>query len=237
MKDFQLCVDRYEFLIEEFAKLGFSEPLELLKMGKENVEEKNNGSYLKPKAYFPTGLALGCPIISTLAQGCIQKITNRLLEVEKKYNSIHFAMVPFGALHITILNYSHYSSNKKVRPLPSYLLEVIKDILSKLGIASITIEFNKVIVTSSGAVIIAGYPIGDSFFIIRNEIRNELDAFNGQKPNTVHIKIGQYFISSFPEVQLKSLSNDIKQLQLVVNFRVNFKKIFTPTKLITLNEL
>lgn len=233
--EYQACRDRYEFLSKEFMLEGFSnQHLELSFF--EFSELLENEMYLKPTAYKPTGLALGCALPSPEFTAFLFNTAKKVAGNLKTYGqgSKTFAFVPSDFYHVTIVNYSHFTTNRNIQELTSNEFRQAAEIVNSMNIEPISIRFRGLIPTRSGTLIVPGFPSTNDFFALRNYIANKIPRLQINLPNTAHIKLGHFLPLSNKKLMPANYWDAFVEPDFIPDSEIEFTDIFSPVGRINL---
>lgn len=195
----------YQQLLQECRLKGLApEPIE---KSRTSLSHSVNGiQYLKKEAFLPTGLALGCPLddgdLTRSLADLSHQATSYLSEVSKSREPT-VAFVPAESYHITVLNRTYFESSSQVFPLSEKELQSAEETIRKLGIGCITIDARGLVLTSSGKILVCGYPSSDNLDKLRQKVAKSVQILESGKlvqplnnniPKGATIKLGHLLI-------------------------------------------
>jgi hypothetical protein len=192
---------------------------------------------LKPKAFEPTGLALGCPLPrrqhTTLLSRLTCLVDNWLQEhTGSAYSLITY--VPPTSYHITVLNRSHYEFSD-ISFLAEEEHQRIVNIVGQLHLAAVGVIACGTIVTTGGRLFVKCLPVDNALFAIRAKLSETVPGLRINPPYTVHIKLGHLRTMLTPE-QLLAFQAWLKRVDELLATQMVFHDIYTPQGRIRLKE-
>jgi hypothetical protein len=192
-------------------------------------ELKEGRWFLHPKAYDPTGLALGCPLpdrryttLLTRLAGLIDAWVTRRTGSEQP----GISYVPPGRYHITVVNRSHYRFTE-VTYLDAQEYGRIKAFVSRLGLGAIEVIACGMLLTSTGALLVKCVPADERLLALRCSLSEEFPMLRTNVPPAAHIKIG-HLRTCLAEDELVALEAWLKHLEEHVTRRIVFPDVHTP---------
>ena len=193
------------------------------------VERQNNQWYIKPIAFLPTGVALGCP----LPQLRVQKLLYRAAKLIGKWVQGNddptrpaFAYVPSESYHITIVNRSHYEFNE-VLPLTLDEKIVIEHAVTQLNIKRVSVVTSGIFLTHTGRIFIKCLVLDDNIFNMRNLLAKTLPQLQVNIPRLVYIKLG-HLLKPLNDQELLGFNAWLERLENYVIARLDFTDLYTP---------
>ena len=197
-------------------------------------DSKPGGSvrYLKTRAFRPTGVALGCPLPSKRFQASLWRISN---ELNEHFQSVLrtkqpvLAMVPPECYHVTLVHADHFEShaNKSLpRRLTAREKQAIEALIAKFRDIP-TISFSGLILTRSGRLIVPGYPIQNTVFLLRLVLADALPTLQTNLPKTAHIKLGHLLVD-LDQCRFREFSCWLQVRGRQVNANLRFSDVYTP---------
>lgn len=223
-----ICRKEYIRLAREVKQKGISQ--EAVDTCRETLADlQDRRWFLKPIAFSPTGIALGCP----LPQKHIQKLFYRMAElVERWFQSAGeidiplFAYVPSHAYHITIVNRSHYEFNEVI-PLTMDEKDVFEKAISKLNIRKISVITNGLFLTHTGRVFVKCLVLDDAILKLRSFLTATYPQLQTNVPRLVHIKIG-HLMKVPNEQELMAFNAWLERVGHYSISRLDFTDLYTP---------
>ena len=226
----------YNTLLEETYVYGLREE-EIDRSKRELSEYNKERLVLKKEAYKPTGIVLGCPLPDKIYINQLWNISKSIeafvKEINPKINAC-FAYVPRDYYHITLLNRTHFDHNREIKSINSEEKNKIQEILKAIQNKPISIHFKQLLLTSSGRLILAGYPDDEDIYVIREKIIEILPEFKINKPITAHIKLGHLLVL-LKKDDLDTLLRKIKIKGNEIKKNITFTDLYTPLGRIPFN--
>jgi hypothetical protein len=216
-------------IAREFRKKGLITDRRL-HSARELCENRNGRTYLKVIAYRPTGIALGCPLPDKRFARRIWRIS-RLIEeflAELAPNAEKtFAHVPPEYYHITLLNRTHFESDRLVTSLTAAEKSSVTRLLDSMRHGPVIIHLNQLILTNGGRLMIPGFPADDSIYEIRESIAAEVPALRNHLPAMAHIKLG-HILCSLAEADQRRIWQFVSNCGWHISARLAFNDVYTP---------
>jgi hypothetical protein len=153
--------------------------------------------YLNKEAFLPTGLALGCPLPDAKFTGRLTEFSFRAADYLSTISgslSPSFAFVPPDSYHITVLNKSHFEVSSSIIPVTEEEVQKAEEIVFRLGVGPISIDARSAILTSSGKVLVRGYPTSGALDSLRRRIGESVSTLNAKTPEGATIKLGHLLV-------------------------------------------
>lgn len=205
----------------------------------------NGTQYLKKEAFLPTGLALGCPLedrelTGGLAELSIQAATY-LSRISKSCGP-SFAFVPPDSYHITVLNRTYFESSSEIFPLSEKELKSAEETVQKLGIGKIIIVARSALLTSSGKILVPGYPNSGDLDKLRREVGGSVQTVEDGKlvhtlyknvPKGATIKLGHVLVA-LAERELGLFLEWLDEAGQNINGQLVFTELYTQIRRIPL---
>jgi hypothetical protein len=192
---------------------------------------------LKPKAFEPTGLALGYPLPQRQQTMLLSRLTclvdNWLQEQTESAHSL-ITYVPPTGYHITVLNRSHYEFSD-ISFLAEEEHQRIANVVEQLHLTAVGVISCGIIVTASGRLFVKCLPIDDALLAIRTKLSETIPSLRINPPYTVHIKLGHLRTMLTPE-QLLAFQAWLKRADELLSTQMVFRDIYTPQGRIRLKE-
>ncbi len=223
-----ICRNEYIRLAREVAQKGISQDA-LDTCRKTLVDYQDGKWFLKPIAYLPTGVAMGCP----LPQLHSQKIFYQAAQLIEKW--VHgandpslpvFAYVPPQSYHITIVNRSHYEFNDVV-PLTIDEKNKVENTIAKLKINQVSVATSGYFLTHTGRLFVKCLVLDDTVLDLRTVIAESHPQFRTNIPRLVHIKIG-HLMKNFKKQELLEFTAWLERLGHYSISRIDFRDLYTP---------
>lgn len=235
-----LCRKRYRVLAAE-CKIRGLRPREVERSKGELNLRVGDVCYLVEAAYKPTGVALGCPLpdrrftrklwrLSRLAEKFLLRLSPR---------GPTFAHVPPDWYHTTLVNCTHFddSAHSPMRGGAHLLSDEAwlsaRDVTSQVAEGPLAVEFNGLILTSAGRLIVPGFPVNERLYKLRHRLREGVPQLRVNTPRTVHVKVGHVLVDPGKD-GLKAFLAWLALCGQHVNARVSFGDLYTPAGRITL---
>lgn len=223
-----ICRNEYIRLAREVAQKGISH--DAIETCRNTLVDYQDGKwFLKPIAFLPTGVAMGCP----LPQLHFQKLFYRAAQLIEKWirgtaktDIPVFAYVPPQSYHITIVNRSHYEFNAVV-PLTIDEKNTVEDIVSKLQIKQVTVATSGFFLTHTGRLFIKCLVLDDAILNLRNAIAESYPQFRINIPRLVHIKIG-HLMKELNKQELLEFTVWLERLGHYSISKIDFLDLYTP---------
>jgi hypothetical protein len=230
-----LCRKRYRILARECRTRGLN-TREIEKSRKELNCQIGSICHLDEIAYKPTGIALGCPIPDRQVARRLWHLS-RLVEKYMAMIAISkkptFAFVPPHWYHTTLVNRTHFDTTAaSLMVNGDHLLSekerrTAQTVISQTGSGPISVQFSGLILTSSGRLIVPGFPSDDRLYEIRYRLTDCLPAVRVHMPRTVHIKLG-HILFPLNDDQLRPFLNWLALCGQHINGRLSFGDLYTP---------
>lgn len=229
---------RYKDLAKEYHEFGLNEN-EVRRSKEDLCFQADNKYILESITYKPTGVALGHPLPDQDMTENLWEISNSVEQYLRDINHESdkcFAFVPKDSYHITLVNYSHFDCDKNITSITQNEIEKVRQAISKLNIDSVKIQFNGLIITSSGRLILQGFPTDDRFYRLRQTLYENVTELRVNTPKTAHVKSG-HILTQLSLSESESLFQKVVKLGTGVNFSLTFDDVYTPVERIALKEL
>jgi len=228
MSALDLCRATYLKMRRDLRQRGLEE--RAIRRTCEDLSELKDGRwFLDPKAYDPTGLALGCPLpdrryvtlVTRLASLADAWVTRR---TGSEQPSISY--VPPERYHITVVNRSHYRFTE-VTSLDAEEYSRIKPFVSQLGLGAIEVIACGMLLTSSGALLVKCVPADERLLALRCSLSEEFPMLRTNVPPAAHIKIG-HLRTRLAADGLVAFEAWLKHLEEHVTRRIVFTDLHSP---------
>lgn len=233
----QICRDRYRFLLAEIRQQG----LDLAQLARSDTELSRSidkERFLKPGAYDPTGVALGCPLPDIL-------LTERLWDlawlVDGQIGDLighsgpTIAYVPPDHYHITLVNRTHFELSQTITSMGEGEKSAVEEVLTRHNWKRVEIRLNGLILTHWGRLILPGYPQDDALYRLRAAIAAAVPELRANIPNTAHIKLG-HLIAPVRKDKTEALLKVVQTYAEQISVRLSFDDVYTPAGRIRLTE-
>jgi hypothetical protein len=183
--------------------------------------------YLSSHACEPTGVALGHVLPSRQFSRRLWKLSWAIARRLQTYGEgPTFAFVPPETYHVTVYNRSHFERSE-VFALSATELAAVDSAISEAQIGRIAIEFNGLVLTPEGRVIVRGFPHDDKLAQLRHCTARVLPTVDPAPPQLAHIKLGHLLVCP-SRPQLRELTDFIAQCSYHVDARLTFEDVYTP---------
>ncbi len=196
---------------------------------------ENDCAWVKPLAYAPTGVALGCPLPDEHLSRYFWKIAH-LLEAKlwgwSTATGPAFAYVPQNSYHITVLNRSHYETSV-VFPMNEEEFAQVKEAVVRLSIVSLRVLSCGLVLTSAGKLFVKCLPIDDRILMLREHLIKEIPFLRTNAPRMIHIKLGHILIP-LDKARTCELLAWLQRLDQLVIGQFEFLDLYTPVGRIAL---
>lgn len=223
------CGVFYSHVWRSCRRRGF-DSAEIARSERELCRCKHGLYYLHPKAFKPTGVALGFPLpdslfvrrlwrISCLMEAYLQRIT--------KVDAKTFAHVPPECYHVTIVNGTHFDKHRRVIPITPAQQRKAKAIIGSLHPGRILLFFNGFVLSREGRLLVRGYAFDNRLFETRNALVRGADGFGDHVPPAAHIKLGHILVNPGMR-QLARLFLYTNACGQYVNRSVLFEDLYAP---------
>jgi hypothetical protein len=223
-----ICRNEYIRLARQVEQKGISQnEIEICKTTL--VELRDSQWLLKPIAFLPTGVALGCPLPQIQVQKLFHRITRlieRWLQGEDDPNLPVFAYVPPQSYHITIVNRSHYEYNEIV-PLTLDEQKSIQQAVSRLQIGMISVVAGGLFLTHTGRLFVKCFVFDDKILNLRTVLAEFYPQLRTNVPKLVHIKIG-HLMKPLNQAQLLEFGTWLERFGYYTISRIDFTDLYTP---------
>jgi hypothetical protein len=223
-----LCREEYARLARELTHQGLSRQ-SVEECRDRLVEERDGRWYVKPLAYRPTGVALGCPLPD---HGVLNTFYRAACSVERWMQSVGdpsapgFAHVPPDAYHITLLNRSHYDVNEVVSMTPEEG-QVVEASLRRLAAGPIRVLATGLQLTRTGRVFARCLPTNDKILELRSQLASLHPELRTNIPRVVHIKLG-HLLKPLEREELARFCLWMNRLGNSTIAQMDFTDVYTP---------
>jgi hypothetical protein len=232
------CREQYVRFLASIYRTGLDS--NALQNSRLNLCERLSGKcYLREIAYRPTGIALGCPLPDKHISTWLASITNNVTSYLRSLNGAQeddFAHVPVDWYHITIVNQAHYAAgSEKVKhsPFSPVQEQQLRNLLCDAG--PLVVQLDRVILTSRGGLLVAGYPMGNSLYNLRQKITQTIPSLDINTPKTAHIKLGHLQTDLSPDA-LRELLKYLRQGSHI-DKPIQFEQAYSPSGFFSLNAV
>ncbi len=228
--DQQLLICRKEYirLAREVRQKGIS-PSEIDTCKNTLVEFRDGHWFLKPIAFSPTGVALGCPLPQERALKFFHHaahLVERWLQNKEGAEVPVFAHVPHGYYHITVVNRSHYEFNEVI-PLTVDEQQLIRKSVMQLKLGPVSVVTDGLFLTHTGRLFVKCLVFDDKILQLRTSLAGSFPQLRTNIPRLVHIKIGH--LMTIPgRTQLFELGMFLERLGHHAISRIEFTDLYTP---------
>ena len=229
------CRLRYSQLSSELQQNG----LNLAKIEESRTvftEEAGEHYWVKPEAYRPTGVALGCPLPDedmTTLLWTVAYLAEQFMCAQAHSRPL-FAFVPREWYHVTVVNRSHFDCDRNIIGLDNGEFEKAKEIVHH-GLGPIGIRFTGLILTADGRLIVPGYPTDGRFYALRRELSTRIQPLSRNLPLTAHIKIGHVTWPLDKEL-IKVFVDELTRYGEGISASLLFRSAYTPAGNIPLDD-
>ena len=224
----KMCRAEYVRLARYVQRWGIS-PAGVEQSIREFTEIRDGRAWVRPIAYAPTGVGLGCPLpdrhISRLFWQ-ISRITESQLKCWATPSTPTFAFVPPESYHITVVNRSHYEVSD-VFPMTSDEFSQVRAAVAQLDLGSISILTCGLVLTSSGKLFVKCLPVDDRILALRRYLVSEIPFLRANMPRMIHIKLGHILVP-LEKAQTRELIAWLQRLDQQVIGRLAFTDLYTP---------
>jgi hypothetical protein len=221
------CREEYARLARELAHQGLSR--RWVEDCREHlVEERNGHWYVKPLAYRPTGVALGCPLPHGVQNAFYRAACSaeRWMQSRGDRSEPAFAHVPQEAYHITLLNRSHYDINEVISMTPEEGQAVAAS-LRRLAPGTIQVLVTGLQLTHTGRLFARCLPLDDKILELRNQLAEMHPELRTNIPRVVHIKLG-HLLKPLEQDELARFCLFMNRLGNSILARMDFTDVYTP---------
>lgn len=224
-----MCRQEYARLGRELAHQGLSRSW-VEDCRDQLVEEREGRWHVKPLAYRPTGVALGCPLPDHAVQNSFYRAAcsvERWMQAVGDRSAPGFAHVPQEAYHITLLNRSHYDFNEVIAMTPEEGGAVAASI-RRLAPGTIQVLVTGMQLTHTGRVFARCLPIDDTILDLRTKLAELHPELRTNIPRVVHIKLG-HLLKPLEQDELARFCLLLNRLGNSILSRLDFTDVYTPT--------
>jgi hypothetical protein len=192
--------------------------------------------YLKKIAYYPTGLALGCPLpqpeIEDMLWESVRTVHLEILNgTPPGKDRGGLAFVPKSSYHTTMVNRTHFMKPGPIHCLSPTEFKASERVLKSNRWLPIIVDYRGMILTPTGALLVPGYPRDDRLFQVRQNLAADVQGFKGTVPQTAHIKLG-HLLNPLDGQILSDLLVFINRQGETLEFSLMFLEVFTPLGII-----
>lgn len=224
----KMCRAEYVRLARHVQRWGIS-PAGVEQSVQEFTEIRDGCAWVRPIAYAPTGVGLGCPLpdkrISRLLWQ-ISQITESQLECWATPSIPTFAFVPPESYHITVLNRSHYEVSN-VFPMTPDEFSQVQAVVARLSLGNISVLTCGLVLTSSGKLFVKCLPVDDRILTLRKYLVSEIPFLGANMPRMIHIKLGHILVP-LNRSQARELIAWLQRLDQQVIGQLEFTDLYTP---------
>jgi hypothetical protein len=235
------CRTAYRLIASQCKRRGLDTE-EIERSRKELNSQVDFTCQLSEIAYKPTGMALGCPIPDRSFTRRLWRIS-RLVEEYLAKHSVDekpsFAFVPPLWYHITVANRTHFDFNaadlmaRHDHVLSQEERRSAQAVVSQIAAGPLLVQFSGLILTSSGRLLVPGFPADDRLYEVRYQLADSLPQVRVNLPTTAHIKLGHILLDLKNE-QMRSFLNWLPLCGQHISARVAFSDLYTPAGRIVL---
>ncbi len=194
MTEDEQCRWEYQNLTQQFLEKGFN-PAEIIKAVA--LSYMDGGTcWVDESAFQPTGVALGCPLPDSQFSEQLHR-TAKLVAGELAPFFVPgfpvFAFVPSQSYHVTLVNYSHFDCTQvkeNIISLDLTAFRLIENYFQTHIHHRPQIQFQGLVLTKAGRLIVPGFAVDRTPFIIRSDLVRLVAQFSTNLPRTLHIKLG-----------------------------------------------
>jgi len=225
--DFE-CRDAYKKIMDKFKQNGLIKS-NIERSLNELCEEKENKFYLKPIAYRPTGVVLGCPLSNEYFIEKLWLLSQSFDSFLKSIsdNNVRFAFVPSESYHITIVSHSHFDIDKKIDLITDIDKAKVNRVIKNNSQGAINIHFKGILLTPEGRLLIPGYPCDNNLYHLRKKLIESIPDLRANIPKVAHIKLGHMLIYVEDE-KSKLLLDWIISFEKSISEKLTFEDVYTP---------
>ncbi|MCP3978624.1 MAG: hypothetical protein GY716_04725 [bacterium] len=196
----------------------------------ELCDPRDGRVYLHPKAFRPTGLALGNPLGDTRIERHLWRIA-KLLSKQIQNLTCHpkpvIAFVPPAAYHITLVNRTHFESSRVVENMSRAEVSRAQEVTHDTVREPLEFHLNGLILTREGRFIVPGYSRNAAVFEFRKGLVAAIPELAVELPITTHIKIGHLLV--IPNSDERRRINELLAVcGQRINDRIVFRDVSTP---------
>ncbi|MFX1250791.1 MAG: hypothetical protein ACFFCZ_04170 [Promethearchaeota archaeon] len=219
---------RYKTLLDEINSYGLKK--EAIERSKRELCKIVDGTaYLKDLAYKPTGVALGCPFPDNYFRDQLWGISKLIEEYLMKINpekEPSFAFVPPNWYHITIMNLTHFDRDSSIKSINKEQKRDIQTVVERQR-NPISIQFNGMILTSQGRLIVRGFPNNNYFHTLKILLHEKLSLSIDESKLTAHTKLGHVLLY-LDKNNLEGFLKEINYYGKQISKKLTFNNVYTP---------
>jgi hypothetical protein len=184
-------------------------------------------AFVSNHASEPTGVALGHALPSKRFTNRLWKLSCLIAHRLRQYaDGPTFAFVRPASYHITVYNRSHFDRSEVFDLSPSEM-GIVERAITEARIGGISIEFNGLVMTPEGRIIVRGFPQGDQLSLLRSCVAQAMPTVDSAPPQLAHIKLGHVLVCP-SQSQIRELSDWLGQCGYHVDARLVFTDVYTP---------
>ncbi len=222
-------------------RVGLTEP-EVCRSRDELSESKDGRWYLRPEAFAPSGVALGCPLPDATVTRRLWRfaqLIDKRLKILTGSDSC-FAYVPPHCYHITILNRDHFAPRgidhrdskqegpRKIKMLSKAEFHRCRGAVTPLSVKSLSVLIRGLVLPANGRVLVTAYPVDNHIPDLRLEmLRAVPDLGKVNIPGALTIKLG-HIRHSLVSPQLQELLAWLRIRGEHLPAKLDFTELYTP---------
>ncbi len=140
-----------------------------------------------------------------------------------------FAFVPPDWYHVTLLNRAHFdvTALSSITMMTENERRLAQDVIAKSDANPIMLHLNGLILTSTGRLIVPGFPSDDRMYELRSRLVEELPQLQINAPITAHIKLG-HVLTKLNLAEFKKLLDYVALYEEHTSARLTFDDVYTP---------
>ncbi len=231
------CRAFYKSILRDTRRNGLRSH-EIDRSAQELSERAEGMDYLRPLAFQPTGVALGCPLPNS-------EVTHRLWEAAMFVRQFLadlrpqaervFAHVPPGSYHVTLVNRSYYRSGPRVFPITAQNKAAIDEAVRCADVGRVSLHLCGLILTSSGGLLVPGFPCDNRLHLLRMSLADRVPELRDNLPPGAHIKLGHLLCRLDPQ-ETEQLSHQLKPWRKRITDYLLFHDVYTPLGRLAMGE-
>lgn len=228
LKLLKMCRTEYIRLARQIQHQGLS-AAGIEQSVQEFTAVRNGCAWVKPLAYAPTGVALGCPLPDEHLSRYFWKIAHLMEAKLRSWSPVSepaFAYVPQDSYHITVLNRSHYETSA-VFPMNDDEFVLVEEAVGGLSLKSIHVLSCGLVLTSAGKLFVKCLPVDDRILVLRAYLIKEIPFLRINAPRMIHIKLG-HILTPLDKGRTCELLAWLQRLDQLVIGQFEFPDLYTP---------